>query len=330
MGKDWVPTCPGARVLFRASEKLYKQRPRSSWVCWDAQTTPRPRAKMGEDQPFKCPRCGEQFSKREGFQRKRHLAEHGLELFWRCSLCDYQTPSRRYHDHQKHWQARHFGEQVPPEPRVQTVGGVSDSRRVRKRSPSQSPGDRGSATPARRTSTPARRSSTPVVTSSRSRRPPVRRQGRGQTREETPASASPAPACVPAEAAVPQQLLRGGVLSRQPRWLRVQASTEGSRREESLHPRRSLPSGTARGSTPAEKAASGLQQQRGDPRLSPAALQGPESPRRSSLQPQRPSSRPNSPLPRQPCSLQRRRVSGQQSRPVPSSRYNPSPSSQRW
>ena len=68
--------------------------------------------KMAED---KCPECGEVFSKREGYQRKKHLSQrHGLTLFWRCTLCEYKTHSRRYHDHQKHWQVRHFEEPIPP------------------------------------------------------------------------------------------------------------------------------------------------------------------------------------------------------------------------
>ena len=127
---------------------LYKQGPSLSPLCWDAQISRA--AKMVEDQPFKCPYCGEQFSKREGFQRKKHLlTEHQVELCWRCPQCQYKTQSRRYHDHLKHWRARHFGDQEPPVAELEPVVQAA-TRRSRSRSPrpsssrSRSPGERDS------------------------------------------------------------------------------------------------------------------------------------------------------------------------------------------
>ena len=150
---------------------------------------------MVEDQPYQCPKCGELFSKREGYQRKKHLLEqHQLELFWRCTQCSYRTVSRRYHDHAKHWRARHFGEQEPPKAELMAVeaAGSRDTRRVlpRRRSTSRTPprpSTSRSRTPVRTPPERRRQTRSRGEEGSRGRQP---RRGRGAERRRAPTSSS--------------------------------------------------------------------------------------------------------------------------------------------
>ena len=131
-----------------------------------------------EDVPFTCPVCGEEFSRREGYHRKKHLEGHQLTLVWKCARCNYKTGSRRFHDHVKHWHTRHFGSPEPPVAEVvPDIPAEGDTRRVTRSSRSPPTGSRSS-----------RGRHSPRV---RSRESPARRESQ---RRRSAASQDPEPA----------------------------------------------------------------------------------------------------------------------------------------
>ena len=135
---------------------------------------------MSDGRSFKCPECGEVFSRREGYQRKKHLSEvHQLTLLWTCSAeeCTYRTTSRRYHDHHKHWVNRHGGQPLDPRPLLvpeEGDGSPGDGGRVTRAASAGSP----SAEPEkRRRKRSPRRDIRRVCTRSSAERPSSRCRG---------------------------------------------------------------------------------------------------------------------------------------------------------
>ena len=85
----------------------------------------------GSEPPFVCPACGEGFRRWEYRSRSRHLARHGLLLYWKCPACPYRTASRRFHDHVKHWRAVHSGARPAPLAQVEADGAQTSRQSAR-------------------------------------------------------------------------------------------------------------------------------------------------------------------------------------------------------